>query len=99
MLESALTREVREETGLTVRIGRPYYASTFEADGQEGRRVTVVAIEYLCEADSRGPIRLSPTEHDHYAWVKEDDLGEYQLVPGFIEQIPLAFQVHRAITG
>lgn len=95
-LESALAREVQEETGLTVRIGRPFFASTFEADGQEGGRVTVVAIEYLCEAASKGPIRLSPTEHDAYAWVHEDDLSTYPLVPGFREQVPLAFQVHRA---
>lgn len=98
-LEPALAREVREETGLTVRIGGPYYASTFEADGQEGGRVTIVAIEYLCGADSKGPIHLSPTEHDAYAWVNEDDLGEYRLVPGFIEPVPLAFHVHRKLTG
>ena len=94
-LEVALAREILEETGLAVKIGRPFYASTFEADGQEGGQVTIVAIEYLCEASSRGPIRLSPTEHDAYAWVSSGDLDKYQLVPGFTEQVSLAFQAHR----
>lgn len=98
-LEAALAREILEETGLSVRIGRPFYASTFEADGQEGRKVTVVAIEYLCETTSKGPIGVSPTEHDAYAWVSPSDLDKYRLVPGFVEQIHLAFRAHRTMVG
>ena len=98
-LEVALAREIREETSLRVRIGRPFYASTFEADGHEGTRVTIVAIEFLCEAISDGPIHLAPDEHDAYAWVGEDDLDRYRFVPGFQEQIPLAFEVHRTMAG
>ncbi len=94
-LEEALSREVREETGLSVSIGRPFYASTFEADGQEGKQVTVVAIEFLCTIPSREAIRLSPAEHDSSAWVREADVTGYPLVPGFGEAIPEAFRVRR----
>ena len=92
-LEDALLREVREETGLSVRIGRPFFASTFEARGPEGR-VTIVAIEFLCSLLVRAPIRLSPEEHDEFAWVRAQDLTNYPLVPAFVNAVPAAFRVH-----
>jgi len=95
-LDDALHREVREETGLTVKVKQPFHASTFEADGQEGKRVTVVAIEYLCEAASRTPVRLSPTEHDEFAWVRRADLASYPLVPGFADAVPEAYRAHES---
>ena len=97
-LEAALSRELHEETGLQVKIGRPFHASTFEAEGQEGRRVAVVAIEFLCDSASRGPIRLSPEEHDNFAWVRESDLVQYPLVPSFAQIVPEAFRVHDALS-
>jgi len=98
-LEDALRREVREETGLTVKVGRPFHAFTFEADGQEGRRVTIVAVEFLCEIPSRAAIQLAPTEHDCFAWVRQSELSRYQLVPGFAEAIPEAYRVHELSRG
>ena len=91
-LEDALAREVREETGLTVTVGPPYHASTFVADGQEGRPVTVVAIEFLCTTSSEETVRLSPTEHDRFVWARREDLSPYPVVPGFVEAIPRAFE-------
>ena len=93
-LEDALRREIREETGLEVRIGRPFHASTFEAEGREGRRVTVVAIEFLCESPSAEGVRLSPSEHDALAWVRREDVAEYRLVPGFVPVVPESFRIH-----
>ncbi len=94
-LGAALAREILEETGLSVRTGLPFHASTFEADAAEGGRVTVVAVEYLCEAKSRGPVRLSPSEHDGFAWVRRRDLSKYPLVPAFVPVVPEAFRVRR----
>lgn len=96
-LEEALLREVREETGLAVTVGRPFHVSTFEADGEEGQRVTVVAVEFLCATPTYEPVRLSPEEHDRFAWVRREDLGGYRLVPGFVPTIPEAFRVHKAL--
>lgn len=98
LLKEALSREIREETGLSVRIGRPFFASTFEARGPEGL-VTIVAIEFLCALPVRAPIRLSPVEHDEFAWVRARDLPKYSLVPAFADAVPAAFRVHSESTS
>jgi 8-oxo-dGTP diphosphatase len=95
-LEQALHREVQEETGLPVTIGRPFFVSTFETDGQEGTRVTIVAIRYLCTTPSREPIRLSPTEHDGVAWVHPEGLPNYRLAPDVDQVIVTAFRLNRS---
>ena len=98
-LEGALLREIREETGLVVRVGPPFHASTFEADGQEGVRVTMVAIEFLCVVGEAGPVTLSPTEHDQSAWATEADLANFSLVPNFVPVVPAAFRIHHVLTA
>lgn len=91
-LEKALRREVREETGLSVKLGPPFHASMFRAEGQEGVPITVVAIEYLCTATAVRPIRLSPAEHDRHAWVRPGELSRYPLVPAFEPVVPEAYR-------
>ena len=97
-LEGALRREAREEAGLDIQVGRPFHVSTFEADGQEGRRVTVVAIKFLCTSSSRDPIQLSSSEHDAFAWVRFLELEKYELSPGFAQVVPEAFRVREMAT-
>jgi len=95
-LDQALRREVREETGLAVDIGAPFHASTFESTGPGGTPVTVVAIEFLCSVRNGATgVRLSPGEHDGYAWVRADRLDDYPLVPDFRPVLPEAFRAHR----
>lgn len=98
-LEGALLREVREETGLSVTIDRPFHVSTFEADGQEGRRVTLLAVEFLCDIPSRGTVRLSAEEHDDFAWLRSENLPNYTLVPGFTRALAEAFRIHGTSTA
>lgn len=93
-LEEALRREVREETGLSVEIGHPFHASMFQADGEEGTRVTVVAIEFLCRVTEGARVRLSPLEHDAFAWVRPENLTGYRLVPEFVTAVDGAFRAH-----
>ena len=92
-LEDALAREIREETGLTLAGGQPFHATTFRTKTRRGQEVTVVAVSYLCEVESRERIRLAPSEHDASAWVREEDLARYRVVPAFEERIRSAFRV------
>jgi 8-oxo-dGTP diphosphatase len=91
-LEDALAREIREETGLTVGGGRPYFATKFETVGPRGKPIVVVAIEYLFEISAREKIRVSVSEHDGAAWVRREDLVRYRIVPVFAEPITEAYR-------
>lgn len=72
-LEDCLRREVREETGLTIRVQRLLYANTFLT--QPWRQVVVVS--YLCQP-SEEEVRLS-AEHTAFLWAGKEELG--QLLP------------------
>lgn len=92
-LEVALRREVREETGLSPRVGRPCHASIFEADGEEGRRIAVVSIHFLCRESGQRPVRLAPAEHDRFRWVTQAELESHPLAPGFASGVRAAFHL------
>jgi 8-oxo-dGTP diphosphatase len=98
-LPEALRREFREETGLSVRVGRPFDVSSFDAADRTGRGVTVVAVEYFCTSRSRSEPRLSPTEHDAYAWVGVEELRRVRFAGGFGRIASEAFTHRAAATG
>ncbi len=76
-LSEGLLREVREETGLSVVIGRTmsvwdYWTPGFEV--QDGRilDVKVIGIAFQCQRIG-GDIQLSD-EHSQFAWMTRDEL-------------------------
>lgn len=69
-LQRALVREAREETGLTLEIGRPVHVSHFVKEP-----FWVTSVTFVCEAVA-GDVRLSH-EHDEFAWVELGDAGDW----------------------
>jgi 8-oxo-dGTP diphosphatase len=67
-LEIALMREIREETGLDVRVERILYATTFKTSPTR----QIVLLTYLCTTDGK-EISIS-TEHMDYLWATEEQL-------------------------
>lgn len=72
----ALTREVMEETGLTIRPGRPVYVGEWRPV-IKGVPHQIVAIFTICQTDS-STVRLSD-EHDGYAWIDPQNQEGYDL--------------------
>ncbi|OGL36500.1 hypothetical protein A3E49_01970 [Candidatus Saccharibacteria bacterium RIFCSPHIGHO2_12_FULL_49_19] len=82
----ALIREAKEETGLSVKPAMPMMVDGWFPTIERVKH-QIIAIFYLCEADS-DKVRLS-REHDDFAWVKPEDLGDYAVphpVPKLFEE-------------
>jgi len=76
-LETELKREVKEETGLEIEIGRPFHVWTYY--GLKARKGSVshsVVVGYLCKYNS-GKVKLS-NEHDKYEWVDKKSYANWK---------------------
>lgn len=67
-LETALTREVEEETGLKVTVKKILYATAFKTDPAR----QVVILTYLCKSNTK-EILLS-AEHSEFKWATKEQL-------------------------
>ena len=65
--EETLAREVLEETGLKIRVGRPFNAWSIITSTRQIR-----GIDFICFWES-GKVRLS-WEHESYEWLSLDEL-------------------------
>lgn len=70
-LEDALIREIKEEVGLEVIVGKLLYATTFLTDPSR----QVVILTYLCKTHDDKVI-LS-TEHTEYRWAEKEEMLKY----------------------
>lgn len=72
-LETALIREVKEETGIDVNVERLLYAVTFLTHPHR----QIVLLSYLCKANQSNVILSS--EHSDYKWANKAEL--HKLLP------------------
>lgn len=80
-LEESLVREVREETGFVVRVGRPVHAWIVRARPTSGRRFRGIIVCYECSTRAAREPSLDPDEHTEFAWVPLAKLAGYPLPP------------------
>jgi 8-oxo-dGTP pyrophosphatase MutT (NUDIX family) len=72
-LLASIIREVKEETGLSVKIGEPFVVWSFalpENHKHAGKRVFLVG----CKASYSGESVVLSNEHLRYEWVGKEDL-------------------------
>jgi len=79
-LPEALAREVREETGLTISVGRPILTWHFVKEP-----FWVTGVTFICDA-AAGEITLSE-EHTDAAWLTPEEALAYPLSTRMVEQI------------
>lgn len=79
-LVDALRREVEEEVGLVIRVGRPFTTWHFTKDP-----FWVTGVTFLCDY-VRGDVRLS-SEHAAYVWIDPGESRNYPLSTSMAEQI------------
>lgn len=94
-LEPTLIREVREETGLTVRVGPPVHVNLHVARLTSGHRIRGVVAFYLVTASGNAAPRLDRSEHVAYRWVRSGEVPEPGVVPRQAEAIRRAFALRR----
>ena len=75
-LESALRREIFEETGLEI-VDIRRHLPNFDYESKSGSRTRQFNFEVSVRRTS--PIQL--TEHDIYIWVGIRDIGDYEVTP------------------
>ena len=80
LIGEALAREVREETGLEVRVGAPVHVCQFTVDP-----FWVTCLTFACERTG-GEVTLSE-EHLDFAWVSPEELAEVDLAGNTKDQL------------
>lgn len=87
--EQALTRELKEELGVDVSIGKLVDTSLSNVTG-----LTIELACYLTEL--RGPDPISSTDHDALTWVPIDELESLDWAPG---DAPIIKRLPRLLEG
>jgi 8-oxo-dGTP diphosphatase len=79
--DESLLREIKEETGLEVEIGKPFFVSEWRPTVR-GEEWQIVGISFVCKANSAEVI-LSK-DHDDYQWIEPNEYRKYNIIPNFI---------------
>lgn len=76
-VEEGLQREFKEELGVTVIIGRPFYTFTYTRE-KEGEELHAVEIIYLVTlADENQVIQLNPADHSEGKWIEPSEVDGF----------------------
>ena len=92
-LTEALRREIREETGLEVRVGPMVEVLDRITPDEQGRvRFHYVLVDYLCRVE--GGRLEAASDASGASWVERGRLGEYGLRPETLRVIEKAFALN-----
>jgi 8-oxo-dGTP diphosphatase len=75
--DESLIREIKEETGLDVRIGKPFFVNEWRPIVKD-EQWQIVGIFFECTTDS-DKVVLSE-DHDKYEWIEPKQYRKYDLI-------------------
>jgi 8-oxo-dGTP diphosphatase len=84
----AVAREFKEETNLSVKVGKPIRVSHYTVEDEKDRRHTV-KITFMVDLEKEG--RIKTTEHSNFAWIGPTEIGRYDIIEDVKEDILTAF--------
>ena len=80
--EESLKREVQEETGLEIKIGKPFHVSEWRPIVQD-EQWQIIGIFFECHTTT-DQIKLSE-DHDDFQWIDPVNFKDYDLIPNLNE--------------
>jgi len=83
--DESLLREIKEETGLNVKVGRPFAVNEWRPIVR-GEQYHVVGTFFECES-STDKVVLSE-DHDDHQWIKPEEYKNYNI----IENLKIVFE-------
>lgn len=79
--KESLLREIEEETGLKVRIGKPFFVNEWRPIVKD-EQWQIVGTFFECHADSDA-VTLS-VDHDHFQWINPQEYAKHNLIDNLI---------------
>ncbi len=89
--KNSLRREVKEETGLEIKIIMPFFVFNYQIEKSDEIRDST-QINFLAKIKGNQKIKLSP-EHQNFAWVSKKELHKYNLSKETKQVIKKAFEL------
>ncbi|MFA6391234.1 MAG: NUDIX domain-containing protein [Patescibacteria group bacterium] len=87
--DESLRREIKEETGLNIAIGDPFFVNEWRPE-KNGELWQIVGIFFECQADT-DQVNLSD-DHDKYEWINPKEYMKFKL----IDNLKPAFESYNA---
>ena len=82
-LAAGLVREVKEETGLDIEIGQPFFANeALPAPVVDGDTLQIIRIFFTCRASTLA-VKLS-ADHDSYEWINPSEFKSYPIITNLV---------------
>ena len=79
--QESLLREIQEETGLNVSMGKPFFVNEWRPV-VKGEQWQIVGTFFEVQA-AADIVRLSE-DHDHFVWVEPSEFKNYNLIPNLV---------------